>query len=101
MGSLLEVGYTIGCTSREEHTCYAFIGYMEGALNSGYRIARRLAVRDPNPSCVARHGTKFWMFSCKQELESSFHLLVALSPKLSLSGGNAASAIRRATNRTE
>lgn len=29
-----------------EHTCYAFIGYMEGALNSGYRLARRLAVRD-------------------------------------------------------
>lgn len=29
-----------------EHTCYAFMGYMEGALSSGYRIARRLAVRD-------------------------------------------------------
>jgi len=29
-----------------EHTCYAFIGYMEGALSSGYRLARRLAIRD-------------------------------------------------------
>jgi monoamine oxidase len=29
-----------------EHTCYAFMGYMEGALNSGYRVARKLAVRD-------------------------------------------------------
>jgi monoamine oxidase len=29
-----------------EHTCYSFMGYMEGALSSGYRIARRIAVRD-------------------------------------------------------
>ena len=29
-----------------EHTCYAFVGYMEGALNSGVSIARRLAERD-------------------------------------------------------
>jgi monoamine oxidase len=29
-----------------EHTSYAFVGYMEGALSSGYRLARRLAVRD-------------------------------------------------------
>jgi hypothetical protein len=29
-----------------EHTSYAFMGYMEGALGSGYRLARRLAVRD-------------------------------------------------------
>jgi monoamine oxidase len=29
-----------------EHTSYAFMGYMEGALSSGYRLARRLAVRD-------------------------------------------------------
>jgi hypothetical protein len=26
--------------------CYAFMGYMEGALSSGCRLARRLAVRD-------------------------------------------------------
>lgn len=29
-----------------EHTCYQFVGYMEGALNSGASLARRLAVRD-------------------------------------------------------
>jgi monoamine oxidase len=29
-----------------EHTCYAFVGYMEGALQSGLRIAERLAKRD-------------------------------------------------------
>jgi monoamine oxidase len=29
-----------------EHTCYAFIGYMEGALQSGLEAARRLATRD-------------------------------------------------------
>ena len=29
-----------------EHTCYKFVGYMEGALDSGIRIARRLAARD-------------------------------------------------------
>jgi monoamine oxidase len=29
-----------------EHTCYKFVGTMEGALNSGVSLARRLAVRD-------------------------------------------------------
>lgn len=29
-----------------EHTCYAFVGFMEGALNSGASLARRLAQRD-------------------------------------------------------
>ena len=29
-----------------EHTCYKFVGYMEGALQSGLRVAKRLAVRD-------------------------------------------------------
>ena len=29
-----------------EHTSYAFMGYMEGALTSGFRLARRIAVRD-------------------------------------------------------
>lgn len=29
-----------------EHTCYKFVGYMEGALQSGIRVARNLAVRD-------------------------------------------------------
>jgi monoamine oxidase len=29
-----------------EHTCYAFTGYMEGALRSGLRVAEQLARRD-------------------------------------------------------
>jgi monoamine oxidase len=29
-----------------EHTCYAFTGYMEGALQSGLRVAERIARRD-------------------------------------------------------
>ncbi|MBC7834185.1 MAG: FAD-dependent oxidoreductase [Phycisphaerales bacterium] len=29
-----------------EHTCYKFVGYMEGGLNSGASLARRLALRD-------------------------------------------------------
>lgn len=29
-----------------EHTCYKFVGYMEGALTSGAAVARRLAARD-------------------------------------------------------
>jgi len=29
-----------------EHTCFKFCGYMEGALNSGAAVARRIAARD-------------------------------------------------------
>jgi monoamine oxidase len=29
-----------------EHTCYKFVGYMEGALSSGAELARRMAQRD-------------------------------------------------------
>lgn len=29
-----------------EHACYKFVGYMEGGLNSGASVARRLALRD-------------------------------------------------------
>lgn len=29
-----------------EHTCYKFVGYMEGGLNSGATVARRIATRD-------------------------------------------------------
>ena len=29
-----------------EHTCYKFVGFMEGALNSGVTVARKLALRD-------------------------------------------------------
>jgi monoamine oxidase len=46
---------TVGPTLRQglgrlhfagEHTCFAFVGYMEGALNSGVALARRIAKRD-------------------------------------------------------
>jgi len=29
-----------------EHTCYQFVGYMNGALRSGIDLAKRLARRD-------------------------------------------------------
>lgn len=29
-----------------EHTCYQFVGYMQGALRSGIDLAKRLAIRD-------------------------------------------------------
>jgi monoamine oxidase len=29
-----------------EHTCYKFVGYMEGGLNSGVSLAKRIAARD-------------------------------------------------------
>jgi len=45
-GPFWRAGYDDWFHFAGEHTCYAFIGYMEGALNSGYRLARRLAVRD-------------------------------------------------------
>jgi monoamine oxidase len=45
-GPFWRAGYDGWLHFAGEHTCYAFIGYMEGALNSGYRLARRLAVRD-------------------------------------------------------
>jgi monoamine oxidase len=36
-----------------EYTSYAFMGYMEGALNSGAAVARRIAVRDGVISAAA------------------------------------------------
>ena len=35
-----------GCTSPASTPSYAFMGYMEGALNSGAAVARRIAVKD-------------------------------------------------------
>ena len=29
-----------------EHACYKFVGYMEGALNSGVAVAKRIVARD-------------------------------------------------------
>ena len=46
VGPLLYAGVGDRLHFAGEHTCYKFVGYMEGALNSGASIARRLAVRD-------------------------------------------------------
>ena len=46
VGPLLYAGVENRLHFAGEYTCYKFVGYMEGALNSGVSIARRLAVRD-------------------------------------------------------
>jgi monoamine oxidase len=46
MGPLLHEGIGGRLHFAGEHTCYKFAGYMEGALQSGVAIARRLAIRD-------------------------------------------------------
>ncbi len=45
-GPLLREGVAGRLHFAGEHTCYAFVGYMEGALNSGVALAKRLATRD-------------------------------------------------------
>jgi monoamine oxidase len=45
MGPLLQEGFG-NLHFAGEHACYAFVGYMEGALNSGASLAKRLAKRD-------------------------------------------------------
>ncbi len=46
MGPLLRDGIAGRLHFSGEYACYKFVGYMEGALNSGVSIARRLAERD-------------------------------------------------------
>lgn len=46
VGPILERGHHQHLHFAGEYTCYAFTGWMEGALNSGVRTARHLAVRD-------------------------------------------------------
>lgn len=49
-GPILHDGVSLGGQSRlffaGEHACYKFAGYMEGALNSGVALAKKIAVRD-------------------------------------------------------
>lgn len=45
-GPVWKAGYGGWLHFAGEHTSYAFMGYMEGALSSGYRLARQLAIRD-------------------------------------------------------
>jgi monoamine oxidase len=46
VGPLLRAGFKGRLHFAGEHTCYAFVGYMEGALQSGLRLAEQLARRD-------------------------------------------------------
>jgi monoamine oxidase len=46
LGPLLRDGIGGRLHFAGEHACYKFVGYMEGALQSGVAVARRLAVRD-------------------------------------------------------
>jgi monoamine oxidase len=46
MGPILHQGIAGRLHFAGEHACYKFAGYMEGALQSGIAVARRLAVRD-------------------------------------------------------
>ena len=45
-GPIYKAGFMNRLHFAGEHTCYAYMGYMEGALSSGYRVAARIAVRD-------------------------------------------------------
>jgi monoamine oxidase len=45
-GPVWKAGYGGWFHFAGEHTSYAFMGYMEGALSSGYGLARKLAIRD-------------------------------------------------------
>lgn len=45
-GPFWKAGYGEWLHFAGEHTCYAFMGYMEGALSSGFRLARRLGAQD-------------------------------------------------------
>lgn len=46
VGPLLSAGHGPHVHFAGEHTCYAFVGWMEGALSSGIRLARKLSERD-------------------------------------------------------
>ncbi len=45
-GPVLHQGLSDRLHFAGEHTCYRFVGFMEGALHSGASLARRLATRD-------------------------------------------------------
>jgi monoamine oxidase len=45
-GPKFETGFGGKLHFAGEHTCYAFTGYMEGALQSGFRLARKIVSRD-------------------------------------------------------
>jgi monoamine oxidase len=45
-GPIYKAGFQNRFFFAGEHTSWAFMGYMEGALSSGYRVAARIALRD-------------------------------------------------------
>src|SRR6266436_589563 len=45
-GPIYKAGFQNRLFFAGEHTSWAFMGYMEGALSSGYRVAARIALRD-------------------------------------------------------
>ncbi len=45
-GPIYKAGFQNRLFFAGEHTSYAYMGYMEGALSSGFRVAARIAVRD-------------------------------------------------------
>lgn len=47
-GPIFNEGYAGKLHFAGEHTCFAFTGYMEAALQSGYRLARKVVLRDRN-----------------------------------------------------
>jgi monoamine oxidase len=58
VGPALHRGHAERLHFAGEHCCYAFVGYMEGALQSGIAVAKRLAQRDrlvaPGPTSSPR-----------------------------------------------
>jgi monoamine oxidase len=58
VGPLLYKGIEDRIHFAGEYACYKFVGYMEGALNSGVSIARRLAVRDGVAGSAIRKGPR-------------------------------------------
>jgi monoamine oxidase len=60
-----------------EHTNYAFVGYMEGALQSGLDVSRKLAARDG----VVRSGrTSHPAPGTPHVAQSTEHLAPSISP---------------------
>jgi monoamine oxidase len=57
-GPLLHAGFLKRIHFAGEHTCYAFTGYMEAALQSGIRVAEQIARRDGVLGRKRRQGSR-------------------------------------------
>lgn len=58
VGPLLRAGFLKRIHFAGEHTCYAFTGYMEAALQSGIRAAEQIARRDEVLGRRCRQGSR-------------------------------------------